>query len=183
MSLRRPSLAVAALLLCLILPLSGCRTEAATPPNAAAKRMIEKVMDRYVAAYRKNDPDAMAELYAKEAILLPPGHELVKGRDSVRAFWSRGMETGFEMAPVAVEVSGATAYVVGRYYVPPDDEDGAETGKYIVALRLERDGVWRITADIWNADDSDDQSEPPADSAGQAVAVLSQVFETITQSP
>lgn len=145
--------------------------------------MIDNVMARYAQAYQNNDPDAMAELYTTGALLLPPGHELITGRDSVRAFWSRGMEPGFQMTTVAVEVSAGTGYVVGRYYVPPDEEDGAETGKYIIALRRERDGAWRITADIWNADNSDEEADSSADSASQAVAALGQTFETIAQSP
>jgi uncharacterized protein (TIGR02246 family) len=134
--------------------------------------MIGNVMDSYSKAYQDNDPDAIAALYAEEAVLMPPGHQLVEGRDSVRAFWSRGMEPGFRMTTMRVEVSGATAYVVGRYYVPPDDEDDAETGKYLIALRRERDGAWRITADIWNADDSGDEPDSTSDSTGQSVALL-----------
>jgi uncharacterized protein (TIGR02246 family) len=166
----------------LTLGLAGCRATA-SPADQSAKRMIENVMQSYTKAYRNDDPDAMAALYAEGAMLLPPGHELVKGRDSVRAFWSRGMEAGFEMATVSIEVSGNAGYVVGRYYVPPDDEDDAETGKYIIALRRERDGVWRITADIWNADEDDDEPDESTDSTRRSVALVDQVLETITQSP
>ena len=172
----------AAVVLLLAAWLGGCRAAQARP-DATAKRLINNVMECYAKAYRDNDPDRMAELYTDGAMLLPPGHELVRGRDSVRAFWSRGMEPGFRMAPMSVEVSGATAYVVGRYYVPPDDQDDAETGKYIIALRHDRDGVWRITADIWNADDADDQADPAPDSAGQAVALGGHGFAIIAQSP
>jgi len=146
--------------------------------------MIEKVIQRYAKAYRDNDPDAIAGLYAAEGLLLPPGHELVKGRDSVRAFWSRGMEAGFELAPVSVEVAGETGYVVARYYVPPDDQDDAETGKCIMVLRRNHVGVWQITADIWNADDDqDDSTETPGDTAGRSVALGPQALETMAQSP
>jgi uncharacterized protein (TIGR02246 family) len=174
--------AALAWVLCLTPGIPGCRA-AAGPPDQSAKHMIENVMQTYAKAYRDNDPDALAALYSEEGMLLPPGHELVKGRDSVRAFWSRGMEAGFEMATVSIEVSGQAGYVVGRYYVPPDSQDAAETGKYIISLRRERDGVWRITADIWNADDDADDPDAPADSAGRAVALLGQAFETIAQSP
>jgi len=162
---------------------TGCRA-AEAGSDAAAKRMIDNVMDRYAKAYEHNDPGAIAELYTKGAVLMPPGHDLVEGRDSVRAFWSRGMEPGFKMMTISVEVSGTTAHVVGRYYVPPDDDDDAETGKYLIALRKEGDGLWRITADIWNADDSDDDSDSTSDSTGQSVALLSaQALETMTQRP
>jgi len=53
--------------------LGGCRA-AASPPDQSAKRMIENVMQSYAQAYRSNDPDAMAALYADGAMLLPPGH-------------------------------------------------------------------------------------------------------------
>ena len=174
--------AAAVWVLCLAPGIPGCRA-AASPPEQSAKRMIENVMHDYAKAYRDNNPDALAALYSDEGMLLPPGHELVKGRDSVRAFWSRGMEAGFQMATVSIEVSGQGGYVVGRYYVPADDQDDAETGKYIISLRRDPDGVWRIMADIWNADDDADEPDAPADSAGRAVALLGQALETIAQSP
>jgi uncharacterized protein (TIGR02246 family) len=161
---------------------AACRPAAGAPEDPS-KRMIAKVMESYAAAYRDNDPDALAALYADGAVLLPPGHEMVKGRDSVRAFWSRGMEAGFEMATVSIEVSGDAGYVVGRYYVPPDDQDDAETGKYIIALRRERGGIWRITADIWNADQDSGNDDTPGDSTQSPVALVGQDFETIAQRP
>lgn len=165
-----------------ILAALACRA-AAGAPESHAKAMIEKVMERYAAAYRGNDPDALAVLYSDGAVLLPPGQEMVRGRDSVRAFWSRGMEAGFEMATVSIEVSGEAGYVVGRYYVPPDDQDDAETGKYIITLREEPDGVWRITADIWNADEDEGRDDTPGDSTRSPVASAGQALETMAQRP
>jgi uncharacterized protein (TIGR02246 family) len=152
------------------LALNACRT-AEAGSDVAAKRMIDSVLEHYAKAYQDNDPDAIAKLYAEEAVLMPPGHGLLEGRDSVRAFWGRGMEPGFRMTTMRVEVSGGTAYVVGRYYVPPDDDDDAETGKYLIALRKEPDGNWRITADIWNDDESDEEPDSTSDSTRQSVAL------------
>jgi hypothetical protein len=56
--------------------------------------------------------------------------------------------------------------------VPPDAEDDAETGKFVIALRRDPDGVWRITADIWNADVDSDDDSLPGDSTAQSVAML-----------
>jgi uncharacterized protein (TIGR02246 family) len=175
LSIRRLAVVVRAFLTacvaCLPLALGACRT-AEAGSDVAAKAMIDNVLDRYAKAYQHNDPDAIAKLYAEEAVLMPPGHELVEGRDSVRAFWGRGMEPGFRMTTMRVEVSGSTAYVVGRYYVPPDDDDDAETGKYLIALRKEPDGNWRITADIWNDDESDEEPDSTSDTTRQSVALL-----------
>lgn len=153
--------------------LAGCRTPAASA-DAAGRQAVTQVVGAYLDAYRRNDPNAIAGLYSGDAVLLPPGHELVRGRDDIRTYWGRGMEAGFAMDTLRVEVAGGTGYVVGRYYVPPDDEDDAETGKFILAFRREADGVWRITADIWNADTADDEGEPPAspDTTNRTVTVL-----------
>lgn len=157
----RPAVAITAILAWLA-PISGCRPQPGAA-DATGRKAVTQVIGAYLDAYRRNDAAAIAGLYAGDAVLLPPGHPLVTGRDDIRAYWKRGMESGFAMDTVRIEVAPGSGYVVGRYYVPPDGDDPAETGKFVIALRRERDGVWRITADIWNAD-ADDDNEPPADS-------------------
>jgi uncharacterized protein (TIGR02246 family) len=158
-------------ILCLPPGLTGCRPSPASA-DAAGRHSVVQVIDAYLDAYRRNDPNAIAGLYSGDAVLLPPGHELVRGRDDIRAYWSQGMETGFAMDTLRIEVAGGSGYVVGRYYVPPDEDDDAETGKFIIAFRREADGVWRITADIWNADTEDDDQAAPTDSTDRTVTGL-----------
>lgn len=165
--LPRPAVAATAILAWLA-PLTGCRPQPGAA-DATGRKAVTQVIAAYLDAYRRNDADAIAGLYAGDAVLLPPGHILVTGRDDIRAYWRRGMESGFAMDTVRIEVAPGSGYVVGRYYVPPDGDDQAETGKFVIALRRERDGVWRITADIWNAD-ADENTEPPADSTAPPVA-------------
>jgi uncharacterized protein (TIGR02246 family) len=163
----RPAVAITAILAWLA-PISGCRPQPGAA-DATGRKAVTQVIAAYLDAYRRNDAAAIAGLYAGNAVLLPPGHTLVTGRDDIRAYWKRGMESGFAMDTVRIEVAPGSGYVVGRYYVPPDGDDPAETGKFVIALRREPDGVWRITADIWNAD-ADDDNEPPADSTAPPVA-------------
>jgi ketosteroid isomerase-like protein len=153
-------LALTALALWLAPLLTGCRANPASA-DSSGRHAITQVIDAYLDAYRRNDPDAIAGLYSGDAVLLPPGHELVRGRDDIRTYWGRGMEAGFAMDTLRIESAGGSGYVVGRYYVPPDEDDDAETGKFVIALRRDPDGVWRITADIWNAD-TGDSNEPEA---------------------
>lgn len=169
---RAPLTAVAlSAVLCLAQGLAGCRPRAASA-DAAGRHAVTQVINAYLDAYRRNDPNAIAGLYSRDAVLLPPGHDLVRGRDDIRTYWSRGMEAGFAMDTLRIEVAGGSGYVVGRYYVPPDDDDDAETGKFIIAFRRETDGVWRITADIWNADTGDDDQTAPSDSTDRTVTGL-----------
>lgn len=165
--LPKPAVAVTAILAWLA-PFTGCRPQPGAA-DATGRKAVTQVIDAYLDAYRRNDADAIAGLYAGDAVLLPPGHALVTGRDDIRTYWKQGMESGFAMDTVRIEVAPGSGYVVGRYYVPPDGDDAAETGKFVIALRRGPDGVWRITADIWNADAGDD-NEPPADSTAPPVA-------------
>ncbi len=151
--------------------LAGCRLRTASA-DAAGRQAVTQVINAYLDAYRRNDPNSIAGLYSRDAVLLPPGHELVRGRDDIRTYWSRGMEAGFAMDTLRIEVAGGSGYVVGRYYVPPDEDGDAETGKFIIAFRREPDGVWRITADIWNADTGDDDETAPSDSTDRTVTGL-----------
>ncbi len=172
---RRPPLgtvAVTATVLCLLPWLPACRPQATAAADASGRRAVHQVIGSYLDAYRRNDPDAIAGLYTADAVLLPPGHELIRGRDDIRKYWGGGMEAGFAMDTVRIEIAGGSGYVVGRYYVPPDAEDDAETGKFVIALRRDPDGVWRITADIWNADVDSDDDSLPGDSTAQSVAML-----------
>ena len=165
-------MAVTATVLCLLPWLPACRPQATAAADATGRRAVHQVIDSYLDAYRRNDPDAIAGLYTADAVLLPPGHELIRGRDDIRKYWGGGMEAGFAMDTVRIEIAGGSGYVVGRYYVPPDAEDDAETGKFVIALRRDPDGVWRITADIWNADADSDDDSLPGDSTAQSVAML-----------
>jgi uncharacterized protein (TIGR02246 family) len=163
--------AVSAILAVLIPPLTGCRPHVGAA-DASGRHAVTQVINSYLDAYRRNDAAAIAGLYSDDAVLLPPGHTLVRGRDDIRAYWSQGMESGFAMDTIRLEVAPGSGYVVGRYYVPPDGDGDAETGKFVIALRREADGVWRITADIWNADAEDDNQPSPSDSAMPPVAWL-----------
>jgi uncharacterized protein (TIGR02246 family) len=137
-----------------------------------AQRQIGRVMAEYEAAYHRNDAAAMAQLYAPNGLLLPPGRELIRGRDAIRKFWEQGMEAGFQMETLQVSAGIGTGFAVGRYYIPADAENDAESGKYVITFERQPDGVWRVAADIWNEDgngsDDDDQQAP--DSSSKTVA-------------
>jgi len=65
--------------------LGGCAGRPPAP-DAASRGAIAATVDRYVAASNEGDADALADLYADDALLLPPDHEPIHGRES----WSSG---------------------------------------------------------------------------------------------
>jgi uncharacterized protein (TIGR02246 family) len=129
--------------------LAGCR-HGSSPGEGGSRRAIEAAVKRYVEASNQGDADALASLYADDAVLLPPDHEPVRGRAAIGEFWRQGTDEGLEVTTLTVEVDGGLGYLVGRYHLPATDEEPADSGKYVMCLKRQRDGAWKLTADIWN---------------------------------
>jgi uncharacterized protein (TIGR02246 family) len=150
--------------LVLLFVLSGCAGRARTSERSG-REAVESAIRRYVEASNQGDVATLASLYAEDAMLLPPDHEPIQGRRAIRAFWQQGTDEGLAVTNLAVEVNGNLGYLVGQYHLPATDEEPADSGKYVMCLKREQDGSWKVTADIWNqsgdADDDDDDSSPP----------------------
>jgi uncharacterized protein (TIGR02246 family) len=145
--------------------LAGCG-QGSSPGEGGSRRDIEAAVQRYVDASNQGDADALASLYADDAVLLPPDHEPVRGRAAIGDFWRQGTDEGLEVTTLTVEVDGDLGYLVGRYHLPATDEEPADSGKYVMCLKRQRDGAWRLTADIWNrsgeAEDEEDGRRAPS---------------------
>ncbi|HYC33722.1 MAG TPA: SgcJ/EcaC family oxidoreductase [Gemmatimonadales bacterium] len=146
----------------LVLPtLLGCGA-AAPAPDPAAREAIEAAVSRYVAASNQGDAEALTELYTDDAVLLPPDHAPVRGRAAIAEFWRQGTDSGLAVTTLRVEVDGSIGYLVGQYNLPETPSEPADSGKYVMCLRRQRDGTWKLSADIWNssAEDETDEEEP-----------------------
>ena len=94
---------------------------------------------------------ALDRVYARDAQILPPGAEPVRGLDGIQAFWKSAKEalnvTGCALNTLEVQMEGDMAYEVGR----ADLTTAAAliVVKYLVAWRR-TDGAWRWHVDIWN---------------------------------
>ena len=144
----------------------GCREAPAA--DLEARRAIEAAVSRYVAASNQGDADALTELYTDDAVLLPPDHAPVHGRQAIGEFWRQGTDSGLEVRTLRVEVDGSVGYLVGQYNLPETEEEPADSGKYVMCLRRQRDGSWKLAADIWN---SSATLEPEEDSTTPAPSV------------
>jgi uncharacterized protein (TIGR02246 family) len=141
---------------------AGCAGHARVE-EPGSRQAIEAAVRRYVTASNEGDAEALAALYADDAVLLPPDHEPIQGREAIGAFWRQGTDEGLQVTTLTVEVEGDLGYLVGRYNLPATDEEPADSGKYVMCLRRQRDGSWKLTADIWNRSgdgDEDDDTEP-----------------------
>lgn len=155
----RPTLA-----LLLVAPLlASC---AAEPPAADPETPpgLDALYDRFRAAYDELDLDAMAALYAEDALYLPPGGGIREGRDEVRqsfaTFFGWAEENGVSVE-IDFEIVDRTlrddlAVDVGYYSLTttPSAESGERpgrsVGKFVTVARRGGDGEWRFRIDGYN---------------------------------
>lgn len=94
-------------------------------------------------------------LHAEDAILLPPGGRVIRGRDSIQAFLtSPGDVTTADVRYLDLQVSGADslAYVVARYeYAVLRGADTARVqGPYAAVWKRHPTEGWQIQVMSWH---------------------------------
>ena len=149
-----------ALLLVSVLAVNACANPGASvDTNASANRAELGQMNRdFAAALNAKDAKAAAALYAEDAVLIPPGEPILRGRPAIEEYWRAAIEAG-GIRDVAVETmdahsAGPLGYETGSFVLTvtgPDGESMVDRGRYVELLRRELDGTWRSTHGIWNA--------------------------------
>jgi uncharacterized protein (TIGR02246 family) len=108
---------------------------------------------QFTDAVAKGDAAAMAEAYTSDGALLPPNHEMVKGREAIEKFWSAALQSGVKSATLETAETGSggdVAFEVGNYSLLGEGGKVLDQGKYIVLLK--RDGNrWKYFRDCWNS--------------------------------
>jgi ketosteroid isomerase-like protein len=134
-----------------------------SPGASAAAAEIAARGERWLAAFHREDVEALLELYDDGAVLLPDGAPAVEGLAAIRA-WHGAFFAAWR-ARQAIEnleivVAGAWAFMRGRFELElAPRAGGAPTtvqGKHLVVWKRAGAGVWQVARDIWNAD------HPPA---------------------
>ncbi len=108
--------------------------------------------------YNKGAADGVANLYADDALLMPPGAPASKGRAAIREFIAadiaKSKAAGISLkngAVTGVGVSGDAGWLSGTYLVV--DASGAmlDTGNYL-SVHRRTNGAWPYIRDTWNSD-------------------------------
>ena len=147
--------------------LIGC-APAPNRPLTDDRGAVEATVNRYVEATNSGDAEALARLYEDDAVLLPPDHQPIEGRAAIGEFWRQGTDEGLEVTTLRLDVEGGIGYLVVQYTLPETEEEPADSGKAVMCLKRQRDGSWKVTADIWNSsvgdedDDEDDTTPAPS---------------------
>jgi len=126
---------------------------ALTAPAFAQKARIEAVNAKWVELFNKGDFDGIAQLYTADAIALPPGSAMVRGRAAIGAMW-KGLAQQVGNPKIATlevkRLSPSAVREVGTFSLVTKGPSPKElSGKYLVVWEKVR-GDWRLAADIWN---------------------------------
>ena len=148
------------LLLVTVLAMGACSGSGdSMQTEVSASRIELGQMNRdFAEALNAKDATTAASLYTEDAILIPPGEAVVRGREAIEEYWRNALELG-GVRDVSVETmdalsSGSLGYETGSFVLTvngPDGEAVIEKGRYIELLRRDPDGQWRSTHGIWNS--------------------------------
>ena len=127
----------------------------AEPALAQSKATIQKLSDRWAAAFNSGDAAAVATMYTEDAYVLPPGGPMVKGRSAIQAFWKQTAQQVGAAKLITVDVQRLgrrSAREIGTVTLETKAQPPKQVvGKYVVVWR-KAGSRWLLATDIWNTD-------------------------------
>ena len=112
----------------------------------------------FVNGVAQGDAAAACAVYTRDALLLAPSAELVRGREAIERFWKAGIESGLtavDLDVLEVARDSSLAYEIGRYSLRLDGgANAAEGGAYVLVHERQRGGKWRRAVEIFNPETS-----------------------------
>lgn len=121
---------------------------------------IRAVNEAYAAAWLKNDPEAVMSTLSNDAVLIPQGNRPVVGIESIKKFWwpadgSRTTIKTFSITTDEIGGDGDVGFVRGTFQFSFSYEDKGKindltnAGNYMMILKRQSDGNWRISRRMW----------------------------------
>ncbi|HEY0019949.1 MAG TPA: DUF4440 domain-containing protein [Longimicrobium sp.] len=134
-------------ILCIAAP-PAVRAQEAAPaplPTATLPPEIERVLRDYERGWAAGDEAALAALFAEDGFVLQNGRPPVRGRTAIQQAYAQGGGP-LRLRALGYAADDSVGYIVGAYAYG----EGAEMGKFVLALRRTPGGPWMIAADIDN---------------------------------
>lgn len=129
-------------------------------PSAAGHEGIDKTRNAYVAAWRAADAGKVAALYSEDALVLYPNQPPVTGSKAIvdyfNGFFGEFPKNEFTLTSAEIEVVGPWAFDRGTYRWKGTPGTGGkaveDNGKYLVILKRQPSGDWKVARDMDNSD-------------------------------
>jgi len=136
--------------------LSSCMAGAAD--TSADRAKLEEVESHYFDLYNHSDAAGVAALYAADAVVMPSGAPVVRGRAAIQAFMTKGIgemkQRGLTLKLGAIDgvgVSGDLGWISGIWSAVNGAGAVVDGGAFI-DVHQRGSGDWLIVRDIWNSD-------------------------------
>ncbi len=135
-----------------------------------ARREIERLGRQWEEAANTGQVERLMEVYAPDAVILPPGGPIIEGSETIRELFRQEFErfdTKIAFTTQEIEIEGYMAFRRGRYVwrgTPRGSGQTIETtNKFLEVWKRQPDGSWRLAVDMWNP------AESPAAAGGVGV--------------
>jgi ketosteroid isomerase-like protein len=125
---------------------------------AEHEQVIRRTNEQWLRLIKDGNAKAVAQLYAPDGAIMPPGAPKAQGPSDVEKVWGGlmkmpGFALTFRADDITIAAAGDMALDRGTYRLTTSGPNGPtqDIGKYVVVWR-NIDGTWKIAADIFNSD-------------------------------
>jgi ketosteroid isomerase-like protein len=118
----------------------------------AGKGQIEAVRAQFPVLFNAGNFDELGRwFYAEDAVALPFGQGPIEGRDAICTYFDdlwKNAGLRFDLGVIQTVAADEIGYLVGTYVAHMGDQD--VPGVTHEAYRLQPDGSWKCTVDMWH---------------------------------
>ncbi len=105
------------------------------------------------------DVDKTVSYWSDDAVLIPPGQPVIKGKEALRKFVEDsknipGFSISWKSSDIHFSPDGKLAYMYGENLMSMNDSTGNKIsipGRGYTVWRKEADGNWKCVVDMWNS--------------------------------
>jgi uncharacterized protein (TIGR02246 family) len=124
---------------------------------------IKKIEETYRTAWLKNDAETILGLFADDAVLMPNGNPMVRGKEAMRQFWFAPSETvttinKYETSVEQIYGEKNLAYLVGTNELlwtmenkSKNDVKRYRSTGYFIVIYVKKGKEWKITRQSWSS--------------------------------
>ncbi len=144
--------------LAVIAAAAGCAKTAPPQDTAADKAKLEADALGWFDAFAKADSEGLANLYAEDALVMPPNAPSVNGRPAIKTYFG-AMASGVKAGGMSIkngsvtgsDVSGDMGWISGTYTLQDSTGATVDSGKYL-SVHHRENGMWLYVRDTWSSD-------------------------------
>ena len=126
-------------------------------PSVTLPPELDRVLRDYEKQWQARSATGLAELFVEDGFVLQGGKLPVRGRAAIEQAYRSGGGP-LSLRAFAYATADTLGYIIGGY---AGQAGARDSGKFILLLRRDKAGSWRIVADMDNGNSSRGGPPPP----------------------